>query len=361
LKTRLIQSEDLVGLLRHVDIGQLMDRMIDELELACRDFSEGEVDVRVRDGFHYTSPHVGLVEWMPVMRRGGNVTIKTVGYHPENPGRAQVPTVLSTIGVWDTATGHLLGLADGVFLTALRTGAASAVASRVLANPESRVLGLVGAGAQAVTQFHALSRCFNLERVLVFDTDAQAMGSFASRVSGLAKTGIDIRPAPVDLLLQSADILCTATSVGIGEGPVFPHTETRPWLHINAVGADLPGKTELPLSLLQQSLVCPDFAAQAAVEGECQQLENDQVGPDLLQLLKAPGHWAQWQNKRTVFDSTGFALEDEAAMKLLMALCHEFGLGIELELEATSGDPLNPYDIQPALAAAQVVGKRRKA
>lgn len=361
MKTRLIRSEDLALLLHSVDLDELMDSMIAELSAACANFDAQQVEVRVRDGFHYQQPHVGLVEWMPVMRVGGNVTIKTVGYHPENPVRHQVPTVLSTVGVWDTATGHMLGLADGVFLTALRTGAASAVASRVLASPDSRVLGLIGAGAQSITQLHALSRCFPLERVLVFDTDPQAMASFASRVARICPAGVDIRPAPVDLLVQSSDIICTATSIGIGEGPLFEERETHPWLHINAVGADLPGKTELPLSLLEKSLVCPDFAAQAAVEGECQQLQPEQVGPDLVALLQAPEQWAAWQQRRTVFDSTGFALEDEAAMKLLLAYCDRYDLGVQLELEANSGDPLNPYDIRSVLTEGQSGGARRKA
>lgn len=344
MKTRLIRNEDLVRLTAAVDKNELMDRMIERLDVACREFDGDRTEVRARDGFHYTEPFVGLVEWMPIMRVGDTVTIKTVGYHPANPDHSQVPTILSTIGLWDTATGHMIGLADGVFLTALRTGAASAVASRELARPDSRTIGLIGTGAQAVTQLHALLRCFPLERVLLFDTNPASVSSFESRVASFVPAGMEIREAPVDLLVQSSDIICTATSVGVGTGPVFSDMETKPWLHINAVGADLPGKTELPLGLLQRAVVCPDYQEQATQEGECQQLQPEQIGPDLVQLLQSSGEHEAWRERLTVFDSTGYALEDEAAMKLLLEYCDLLGLGVELELEANSGDPLNPYD-----------------
>ncbi len=360
MKTRLVRSEDLAQLLRRMSPDELMRQMIDRLERACRDFDESTTHVRVRDGFHYFEPQVGLVEWMPVMRTGQAVTIKTVGYHPANPAAQSVPSVISTVGTWDTQTGHLLGLADGVFLTALRTGAASAVASRRLARPGSRHLGLIGAGAQAVTQLHALLCCFPIQRVLIHDVDPGALDSFRNRVASFAPDSLDIRPAPVEILVQSSDILCTATSVDVGAGPLFQDMPTRDWLHINAVGADFAGKVELPLALLERAFVCPDFGEQTAIEGECQQLEPEQVGPDLVHLLQAPEDPAL-RDRLTVFDSTGYALEDEVAMNLLLELCDHYGLGTELELEATGGDPLNPYDLGGCSLAGVADARTRKA
>lgn len=361
MKTRLIRNEDLARLTATVDMDELMDQMIERLAKACREFDPARIKVRVRDGFHYLQPYVGLVEWMPVMRVGDTITIKTVGYHPGNPSHSNVPTILSTVGVWDTATGHLAGLSDGVFLTALRTGAASAVVSRLLANPDSRVLGLIGAGAQAVTQLHALSRCFPLERVLIHDADPAAIATFAARVAAFVPDDLEIREAPVDLLVQSSDIVCTATSVGVGAGPVFADLKTKPWLHINAVGADLPGKIELPLELLERALVCPDFSEQAAREGECQQLSADQVGPDMVDLVQNFPRYEGWRDLLTVFDSTGYALEDQVAMEMLFEYCDRYGLGDEIELEAAGGDPLNPYDFATADESLVVGVKPRKA
>ena len=101
---------------------------------------------------------------MPIYKKGAEVVIKVVGYHPKNPKNFNLPTILSSISSYDTKTGHLMGIADGVLLTALRTGAASAVASELLAKPESTTLGLIGCGAQSITQLHALSRYSNLKR-----------------------------------------------------------------------------------------------------------------------------------------------------------------------------------------------------
>ena len=138
-----------------------------------------------------------------------------------------------------------------------------------------------GHGAQAVTQLHAISRVFTLDRVLVYDTNPDAMHSFARRTAFL---GLDVRPASlVDVETQS-DIVCTATSVAVGAGPVISGHAMKPHVHINAVGSDLPGKTELPLSLLRRSLVCPDYPAQARVEGSTQACALDEVPGPVLDL-----------------------------------------------------------------------------
>ena len=126
--------------------------------------------IPVRDGFEYKIPEIGLVEWMPILKSGKKAIIKVVGYHPTNPALRNLPTVLSTINAYDTTTGHLDWIADATFLTALRTGAASAIASKVLALPYSKTVGLIGCGAQALTQLHAISLIFDIETVMVYDT-----------------------------------------------------------------------------------------------------------------------------------------------------------------------------------------------
>lgn len=342
MKTIIITAEDIARMVEAVGLDRLMDEMIARLAEAGRNFDATQTIVRARDGFQYTEPYVGLIEWMPVMRVGQHSTIKTVGYHPANPEHSRLPTILSTISTYDTATGHLTGLADGTFVTALRTAAASAVASRILAKPESGTLGLVGCGAQAVAHVHALLRCFPIDQLLVADIDPSAVASLPGRISRFA-SDIAVREAPVDLLLQSADIVCTSTTIGVGEGPLFADLDTRPWLHINAIGADFHGKTELPIELLKRSLVCPDFEGQATAEGECQQLDAADIGPDLVGLLKNEANFAEARERVTVFDSTGYALEDQVAMEMLMDLAEQHGLGSHVQLEAISADPLDPY------------------
>jgi ornithine cyclodeaminase/alanine dehydrogenase-like protein (mu-crystallin family) len=131
--------------------------------------------------------------------------------------------------------------------------------------------------------------------------------------------------------------------VSVGAGPVLAGKHLRPHVHINAVGADLPGKVELPVHLLRDALVCPDHPGQARREGECQQLADHEVGSDLPTLCADPELARPHQRQTTVFVSTGFALEDHVALDVVLELVVEAGLGHYVELEFISGDALNPY------------------
>lgn len=363
MRTTILTAKDLARVVAHVGLDGLMDQMIQGLSDALLSYDEDALATPVRDGFDYTVPHSGLIEWMPAMELGESAIVKLVGYHPSNPHNFQLPTILSSALHFDTGTGRLLSLLDTTFLTALRTGAASAIASRLLAVADSRTLGLVGAGAQAVTQLHALSRTFELERVLVFDTDARALASFAQRAGHVELPGITLCQSALEELCEQSDIICTATSVATNSGPVLADRNLRPWLHVNAVGSDFPGKTELPLSLLQRSLVCPDYLPQAMREGECQQLPAAAVGPQLVDLLKNAATCKAHRNSTTVFDSTGWALEDYVAVKIFLQLAAELECGTELELADLSLDPMSPYaftggnDHSVAGTASQIPGQ----
>jgi ornithine cyclodeaminase/alanine dehydrogenase-like protein (mu-crystallin family) len=133
METVILTVDDIRVIVQQVGLNGLMDEMIRRLEDAFACYDPQQTVIPARDGFSYTEPEMGLVEWMPVKGAGHQVTIKVVGYHPGNPSARSLPTILSTVSAYDTRTGHLFGLADGVFLTALRTGAASAVAARALA------------------------------------------------------------------------------------------------------------------------------------------------------------------------------------------------------------------------------------
>jgi ornithine cyclodeaminase/alanine dehydrogenase-like protein (mu-crystallin family) len=149
--------------------------------------------------------------------------------------------------------------------------------------------------------------------------------------------------ANANAVAAGCDVLCTATSVAVGAGPVFDTVDTRSWLHVNAIGSDFPGKTELPRALLQQSLVCADFVEQAVREGECQQLDPETLGPDLATLVRQSSLYEQYRSRRTVFDSTGFAVEDEVALAMLLFYAKELGLGTRMQIESDAHDPHDPY------------------
>ncbi|MEM7012231.1 MAG: hypothetical protein AAF585_12170, partial [Verrucomicrobiota bacterium] len=153
-------------------------------------------------------------------------------------------------------------------------------------------------------------------------------------------------------VLAGSDVLCTQTTVAPHQGPVFPDGPHQQHLHINAVGADLAGKTELPLTLLRRAHVVPDFPEQAIAEGECQQLSSDEIGLELAELL-AKDAGKQLRKDLTIFDSTGWAIEDLVAAELIIELAVERGLGKNIELEGHPADPRDVYDftaVSPALS-----------
>ena len=304
METLILSVNDIQTIVQKVGIDNLMDETIASLLEAFQQFDRNQTIVTPRDGFNYQDPHTGLIEWMPVLQHKDRVVIKVVGYHPHNPNNRQLPTVLSTVSAYDTVSGHLIGLMDATFLTALRTGAASALASQIMAIPDSKTLGIIGCGAQAVTQLHALSRIFDFERVLVYDIDPTVSYILSARVACLKLKGLKIQVTPLQELVASADILCTATSVEIGGGSVFEDGQLKSWLHVNAIGSDFPGKIELPRSLLKRSFVCPDFHAQAMKEGECQQLDPQDIQPELYQLIQNKEQYLDIKEKITIFDST---------------------------------------------------------
>ncbi len=340
MKTLLLSVDDIRTIVLETGVDSLMDEMIGRLEAALENFDKEKTVIPLRDGFEYDEPESGLLEWMPLLQVGEKATIKIVGYNPSSPALRKLPTIISAITAFDTSSGHLIALADGTFLTALRTGAASAVATKILGRPDSRIVGMIGCGVQAVTQLHALSRIFKFETALVYDTDPSVVETIKARTSFVE---IDVIRAAPEELLRESDILCTATSVEKGEGPVFPDGECKPWLHINAVGSDFPGKFEIPASLLKRSFVCPDFLDQALKEGECQHLHHDEIGPDLVQLVKEREKYRSVQKQMSVFDSTGWALEDHAALDLFIERAKELGLGTLVQIECKSDDPRNPY------------------
>ena len=344
METLVLSSDDIRRIVNGVGLDSLMDEVIDVLESTFREFDPNRTLATPRQGFQYEDPCPGLLEWMPAFEVGQRVTIKLVGYHPTNPGLRGLPTILSTLCVFETDSGHLAAVMDGTLLTALRTGAASAVASRILARTESKTLGLIGCGAQAVSQLHALSRVLPLEEVLFYDVDSAALESFVDRVSFVRGGSLRLALASPGRIVHSSDVICTATSVGIGEGPVFEDEGCRPWLHVNAVGSDMPGKTELPRSLLARSLVCPDFREQAMSEGECQRLNESEIGPDLVEIVKRPDAFARARKETTVFDSTGWAIEDHVSLGVILAHAVAANLGTRVQIEGVSHDPRDPYD-----------------
>jgi L-lysine cyclodeaminase len=352
MSTLLIGQADLRTVLDRVGRDELMRRVMDRIADGMRAVEAGTGALSpLRDGFERPDPVPGVLEWMPHRVAGDSITIKTVAYSPANPQVAGLPTILGTLNRFDDRTGRLLAVADGVLVTAIRTGATSAVASRALARPGSTAVGLIGCGAQAVTQLHALSLVFDVRTVLVADADPAHAASFARRVAFL---GLDVRPTTAARVLAEADVLTTATSIGVGDGPVVPDGPHRPHLHVNAIGSDLIGKTELPQALLRRAVVVPDHPEQALREGECQQLRAADLGPQLSRVCADPSAVPDAADRLTVFDSTGFALLDHLALDVVIEAAAEVGAGRHVSVEHHPVDALDPYSPHRSRTAVPV-------
>lgn len=345
METWLLCQDDLERILQVIGRDELMRRMIDGLTTGFVELGRGDrPESPPRAGFTRDGDVPGVIELMPHREPGSSVTVKTISYSPANAKLFGLPTIVGSIARYDDDSGRLLSLADGVLLTAVRTGAASAVASRLLAQPGSSRVGLVGAGAQAVTQLHGLSQIFDIDTVLVHDVNGAAAASFANRTDFL---DLRVETAGPQRILAECDIICTATSVSVGAGPVLPDRGDRlPHLHLNSIGADEVGKTELPRSLLEEAFVCVDHREQAEREGESQQLQPNQIGPSLGHLSAHPAEAAAQRDGLTVFDSTGFALEDHIALDVFLAAAEELGLGTKVSIEHHPEDLLNPYSVR---------------
>ncbi|HXM58137.1 MAG TPA: ornithine cyclodeaminase family protein [Candidatus Dormibacteraeota bacterium] len=340
-ETVVLTADDVARIVSEVGLDRFMDRMIETLGAALA--SPVAADSLIpRRGIPLRGTPPGVIEWMPHLQ-ADVVTMKLVSYSPGNHRRAGAPTILGTISLYDRTTGHLEVLADAGLLTSVRTGAVSAIATSLLADPGCRCAGLVGAGAQAVTQLHALSRVLDLEAAIVYDVDRTAAESLAERAHFV---DLDVRVAshPCEIEAQ-CDVICTATSSPPGAPPVLDGCSLRPGAHLNAVGSDQAGKTELPLAILRDAVVCPDFLDQAISEGECQQLQTADIGPDLMQLCADPERARQLRQRLTVFDSTGFALEDHVALSLVRGFAEELGVGTRMRLEHWPKDHRNPYEL----------------
>jgi ornithine cyclodeaminase/alanine dehydrogenase-like protein (mu-crystallin family) len=146
-------------------------------------------------------------------------------------------------------------------------------------------------------------------------------------------------------------VLCTCTSVPIGEGPVVDLSGARSNLHIKAVGADFPGKTELPMDYLRSAVVRPDVVEQCMIEGESQLLERDDLDPSMVEVVG--GRIPNLVEQATIFDSTGWSYEDLLAARLFLTHARRLGVGIHVELQIAPDDPYETLRATAALRPTQ--------
>jgi alanine dehydrogenase len=242
---------------------------------------------------------------------------KIVNVHPGNASRG-LPTVMATIILNDPKTGALLAVMDGTYITNMRTGAAGGIAAKYLARKDSKVVGLVGTGAQAEAQLLALHCLFKIEKVKAASLDYKMTGEFAKSMS--KKTGLAIEAVKTIKEAVDADIVCTTTP---SREPIVDRKWIKPGTHINAIGADAAGKEELDPAILQTAKIVIDNWAQASHSGEINVplakglITKDNVYAELGEIIIGKKAGRENNEEITVFDSTGLAIQDICVAKYI--------------------------------------------
>ncbi len=301
----------------------------------------------------------GVIELMPIAD-ASTYTFKYVNGHPKNTAQG-LSTVMAFGVLADVATGVPLLLSELTLTTALRTAATSAVAARALARPDSRVMALIGNGAQSEFQALAFHHLLDIEEIRLYDIDPQATTKLMNNLqtnpdaAGLRLT----RCSSVREAVRGADIVTTITADKTNAA-IITADMLEAGMHINGVGGDCPGKTEIHADVLRAAKVFVEFEPQTRVEGDLQHLPADFCVTELWQVLagKLPGRDNAAQ--LTMFDSVGFALEDFSALRYLFDHAQQLGLGAPLPLMAQLSDPKDLYQlispvalIQPASSAIE--------
>ncbi len=307
-------------------IGALADTIRDDF-LRWEDF-----DKSARLACH---SDVGVIELMPVAD-DRTFTFKYVNGHPSNPARG-MQTVMAFGVLADVETGYPLLLSELTLTTALRTCATSLMAARALARPDARRMALIGNGAQSEFQALAFHAHLGIEEIAVYDVDPRATAKLVRNLSAYPELRVRKAESATDAV-RGADIVTTVTA-DKALATILTPDMIEPGMHINAVGGDCPGKTELHADILRNARVFVEFAPQTRIEGDIQQMPEDFPVVDLWRVLAGNEAGRQQRDQVTVFDSVGFALEDFSALRFVLSECERRGLGETIELVPSSEDP----------------------
>jgi ornithine cyclodeaminase len=282
----------------------------------------------------------GVIELMPTSD-GELYSFKYVNGHPMNTRHAKL-TVTAFGVLADVRSGYPLLLSEMTISTALRTAATSALAAQTLARRESGVMALIGLGAQAEFQALAFKAAMGIRKLRVFDLDPAAVVKFGINLRG---SGIDVAVTDsVASAVNGADIVTTATAAK-RNAVILTSDMIGPGVHINAIGGDCPGKTELDRGLLERGQIFVEYLPQSRVEGEIQQLPVDCGITELWEVLagKHPGRMSAAEV--TIFDSVGFAIEDFSLLRYLYDLTESMSLHREIDLVPSLEDPKDLFGL----------------
>jgi len=329
---RYIGVENIRRLIAEIGVEPLLTELAGYLEADFRRWPA--FDKAPRYASHSPS---GVIELMPASD-GEEFAFKYVNGHPKNAG-VGLQTVAAFGLLSDVGTGYPLLLSEMTILTALRTAATSALVAKYLARPDSRTMALIGLGAQSEFQALAFRALLGINELRVWDVDPAATNKFQAN---MAEQGFCIHSASsaADAVLKS-DVITTITADKV-KATILSDNMVGAGIHLNAVGGDCPGKTELAPRILERGDVFVEFSEQTRVEGEIQQMAPDFPVTEVWRVITGEAAGRTSNDQITIFDSVGFAIEDFSALRYLRDKVTETGYSTELDLIA---DPKNPRDL----------------
>ncbi|MFA5049846.1 MAG: ornithine cyclodeaminase [Candidatus Micrarchaeia archaeon] len=334
-KTLLLEEQDLVGLVTSVGLDFFIEELIKRIETGFLEFAKGNITVPARHEFFFKK---GTVESMPCAD-DRFFAVKLINTHPLNSRNFNLPTIIGCGALIDGQNGFPVLLTESTLLTALRTAAASAVATKHLYYKNCESFGIIGAGAQSIPQTHAISKVCGFSKVYISDLNPLACAQYKKSAQ---KLGFDAEILDSKSLCEKSDLIVSATCKARDGKPIILDNWICSGKHINAVGGDSPGKFELDKNLLLRSKVVVDFYPQALIEGESQQLSKEQTYGHLGEIISGAKKGRKDQKEITIFDSTGFAMEDLATYMLVYELSRKLGTGKEIDIV---GNPKNNFDL----------------
>ncbi|MBN8751704.1 MULTISPECIES: ornithine cyclodeaminase [Variovorax] len=344
--TRFVDVPTMSRLVQDIGVTQFIGELADTIQEDFVRWHDFDKSARVAN-----HSEIGVIELMPVSD-AKTYAFKYVNGHPSNTQRG-LYTVMAFGVLAEVETGYPVLLSELTVATALRTCATSLMAARALARPDARRMALIGNGAQGEFQALAFHSHLGIEEIAVFDVDPCATDKLVRNLSVYNSLKI-IRASSTAEAVRGADIVTTVTADKAYATILTPEM-IEPGMHINAVGGDCPGKTELHADVLRGARVFVEYEPQTRIEGDIQQLPRDFPVVDLWRVLagKEPGR--QSPGQVTVFDSVGFAMEDYSTLRYVNKQAEQRNLGENVELVPWADDPKDLFRYTRSGASRAVI------
>ena len=340
-----VSVENMMRLVHHIGVEQVLRDLTDEIEADYRRWDVFEKAPRLA-----SHSRDGVIELMPTSD-GEIYSFKYVNGHPSNTARGfQTVAAFGLLARVDT--GYPLLLSEMTLLTALRTAATSAMAARHLAPKNARVMAMIGNGAQAEFQALAMRAVIGIEEVRLYDIDPAATKKVALNLdrSGLRVTAC----TSAQDAIEGAGIVTTCTA-DKAYATILTDNMVGAGIHINAIGGDCPGKTELHGDILARATTFVEFEPQTRIEGEIQQMPADYPVTELWRVVQGEAPGRSDARQITLFDSVGFATEDFSALRYVHDRLHGSDFFHALDILADPDDPRDLFGMlqraAPSLAA----------